>query len=155
MSDTSPDLDARMIARGLMRALDHQGWRCLTEFPLASGRRADIIALDDAARFMIIEIKSSPSDYRSDRKWREYQEYCDLFAFAVGPEFPVALLPHEAGLFIADGYDAIQQRPPQAMSAPLAPARRRHVLVRFARLAADRLRRGLVDPGDGLDGEAR
>jgi len=45
-------------------------------------------------------------------------------------------------------------RPPVAAPAPLAPARRRQLLIRFARLGADRLRRGLLDPEDGLDGSA-
>jgi hypothetical protein len=146
--------DAVLIARGLMRALDRQSWRCLTEFSLASGRRADIIAVDEAGRFLIVEIKSSAADYRSDRKWQDYLEYCDLFAFAVGPQFPLALLPAEVGLFVADGYDAIARRAPVAMPAPLAPARRRQLLIRFGRVAADRLRRGLIDPDDGLDGAA-
>ncbi len=152
MSDAASDLDARMIARGLMRALDRQGWRCLTEVALLSGHRADVMALDDAGRLMIIEIKSSVADFRSDQKWRAYLDHCDLFAFAVGPRFPIAILPEEAGLFVADGYEALTLRSPSAAPAPLAPARRRQLLIRLARLGADRLRRSVLDPDDGLDG---
>jgi hypothetical protein len=143
--------DAAAIARGTMRALDRAGWRTLLEFSLSSGRRADILALDKAGRFLIVEIKSSAADFRSDRKWREYFDYCDFFSFSVSSQFPLALLPPEAGLFVADAYDAIAHRPPLAMPSPLAPARRRQLLIRFGRLAADRLRRGLVDPEDGID----
>jgi hypothetical protein len=136
--------DARALARGVMRALDRQGWRCIMEFPLSSGRRADIMAVDEGGRFLIIEIKTSAADYRSDRKWREYLDYCDWFAFAVPADFPVGMLPPEVGLVVADAYDAVSHRP--AMAAPqLNPARRRQVLIRFARASADRLRR-LIDP---------
>ena len=152
MSETFSDLDAKTIARGLMRALDRQGWCSLTEVALASGHRADVLALDEAGRLLIVEIKSSVADFRSDQKWRAYLDHCDLFAFAVGPQFPVAILPAEAGLFVADGYEALALRAPSAAPAPLAPARRRQLLIRFARLGADRLRRGIVDPDDGLDG---
>lgn len=136
--------DARALSRGLARALDRQGWRSLIEFPLASGRRADLIAVDEGGRFLIVEIKTSAADYRADRKWRDYLDYCDWFAFAVPEGFPVGLLPTEVGLIMADAYDAVSHRP--AMAAPaLAPQRRRQLLIRFARASADRLRRAL-DP---------
>lgn len=137
--------DARALARGVSRALDRQGWRCLIEFPLASGRRADIMAMDEGGRFLIVEIKTSAADYRADRKWREYLDYCDWFAFAVPPEFPVGLLPAEVGLIVADAYDAVSHRPAMAAPTALHPSRRRQVLIRFARAGADRLRR-LLDP---------
>ncbi len=136
--------DAKLLARGVMRALDRQGWRTLIEFPLANGRRADVIALDEGGRFLIIEIKTSAADFRADRKWREYLDYCDWFAFAVPETFPLGLLPGEVGLIVADAYDAVSHRP--AMVAPaIPPARRRQMLIRFARASADRLRR-LIDP---------
>jgi hypothetical protein len=136
--------DARALARGVMRALDRQGWRCLTEFPLSSGRRADVMAVDESGRFLIVEIKTCAADYRSDRKWREYLDYCDWFAFAVPAEFPVGLLPADVGLIVADAYDAVSHRAAMATTA-LPPARRRQVLIRFARASADRLRR-VIDP---------
>ena len=141
MNDGAPlIIDARAIARGVGRALDRLGWRSLVEFPLASGRRADVIALDEAGRFMIVEIKSSAADYRADHKWREYLDYCDLFSFAVPADFPMSLLPGEIGLMVADAYDAVSWRPPVAAPA-MAPARRRQLLIRFARASAERLRR--------------
>ena len=75
--------DARSLARGVARALERQGWRSLAEFPLVSGRRADLIALDEGGRFLIVEIKTTAADFRADRKWREYLDYCDWFSFAV------------------------------------------------------------------------
>lgn len=150
--DFPSHIEASAIARGLMRALDREGWRCLSEVPLASGHRADVMALDDTGRVLIAEVKSSVPDFRADRKWRAYLDHCDLFAFAVGPEFPVAILPAEAGLYVCDAYGAHPLRPAAALQASLAPARRRGILIRFARLAADRWRRGIVDPEDGIDG---
>jgi hypothetical protein len=142
MNDFSPD--AARLARGLARSLDQQGWRSLAEFPLASGRRCDLIALDEAGRFLIVEIKTSAADFRTDHKWQDYLEWCDWFSFAVPESFPVALLPPEAGLIIADGFEAVTHRPPMVVP-PLAPARRRQLLIRFGRASADRLRRAL-DP---------
>lgn len=142
---TEDELLARRIARGLARALGREGWTSLAEFPLASGRRADLMALSDDGRFLLIEIKSSAQDFRTDRKWPEYLEWCDLFAFAVAENFPFDLLPPEPGLYVADAYDAALRRPLQE-TPKLAPARRKALTLRFARLAADRLRRTL-DPG--------
>lgn len=139
------ELLARRIARGLARALAREGWTSLAEFPLASGRRADLMALAEDGRFLLVEIKSSPADFRADRKWPEYLEWCDLFAFAVAEDFPFDLLPPEPGLYVADSYDAAMRRPLQAAPA-MAPARRKALTLRFARLAAERLRREL-DPG--------
>jgi len=140
--------EARLLARGVARWLDRQGWRCLTEFPLASGRRVDLMAVDEAGRFLIVEIKTSPGDYRADRKWREYLDYCDWFAFAVPEEFPVGLLPAEVGLIIADAFEAVSRRPAMPAPAVLPPARRRQLVIRFGRTAAERLRR-LTDPDAG------
>ncbi len=145
MDETALAPEARMLARGVSRWLDRQGWRTLTEFPLASGRRVDLIALDEAGRLLIVEIKTTAGDFRSDRKWREYLDYCDWFAFAVPEEFPVGLLPPEVGLIIADPYEAVSRRPAMPAPAALPPARRRQMLIRFGRVAGERLRR-LVDP---------
>ncbi|MFM8801105.1 MAG: MmcB family DNA repair protein [Tagaea sp.] len=139
------ELLARRIARGLSRALAREGWTSLLEVPLASGRRADLLALSDDGRFLLVEIKSSAADFRSDRKWPEYLEWCDLFAFAVAEDFPFDLLPAEPGIYVADAYDAALRRPLQ-MAPAMAPARRKALTLRFARLAAERLRRE-YDPG--------
>jgi hypothetical protein len=46
---------------------------------------------------------------------------------------------------VADAYDAVSHRPAMAAPAALAPARRRQLLIQFARASAGRLRR-LTDP---------
>jgi hypothetical protein len=57
--------------------------------------------------------------------------------------FPTGLIPEDCGLILADPFGAAILR--EAASAPLVAARRRAVLLRFALLAAGRLRRAL-DP---------
>ncbi len=138
---------ARAVARGTGRLLARLGWTSLPEFPLASGRRADLLALSEDSRVLVVEIKSSAADFRSDRKWAEYLDWCDLFAFAVPADFPVALLPPEAGLIVADAYDAVIAREFRILPK-LVPARRKALVLRFAKLAGQRLHR-LADP-DGM-----
>ncbi len=130
--------------RGAVRLLESLGHGALTEFPLKSGRRADILSLGQKGEVWIVEVKSGLPDFRADHKWQDYLEWCDRFFFAVGPEFPVAILPDEAGLLIADGYEAMIVREPAP--APLCGARRKALTLRFAHLAARRLS-GQSDPG--------
>jgi hypothetical protein len=95
---------------------------------------------------VIVEIKTSTADYRADRKWSEYLEFCDAFFFAVPPAFPLALLPADCGLMIADDYGAeiLRRQPAQAMNA----TRRRAQTLRVALAAMQRLGR-LIDPVSG------
>ena len=129
--------------RGTMRLLDSLGHGALTEFPLKSGRRADILSLGLKGEIWIVEVKSGVADFRADHKWQDYLEWCDRFFFAVGPEFPATMLPEEAGLVIADGYGAELVREPGP--AALSGARRKALTLRFALLAARRLS-GRDDP---------
>ncbi len=140
----APASKAARLARGVTRALHDLGQASLTEFTLRSGRRVDAIGLDPGGRLTIVEIKSSLEDFRADRKWRGYLDYCDRFFFAVAEDFPKEVLPEECGLMIADGYGAVVLR--EAPLLPLAPARRRALILRFAQTAAQRLN-NLEDPG--------
>ena len=132
-----------LLARGVCRALDRQGYASLVEFPLANGRRADVLALGKSGDLLIVEIKSSVADFRADRKWTAYREYADRLYFAVPNEFPLVLIPQECGLMVADAFGAETLR--HGVATPLVPARRRAVTLRFGLAAANRLRR-LVDP---------
>lgn len=139
---TVPASGAR-LTRGVCRAFAARGLAPLSEFTLASGRRADVIALDGSGELVIVEVKSSRADFRSDGKWQAYLDFCDRFYFAVPPGFPDEVLPGDCGLIVADAYDAEVVRP--APLAKLNAARRRATLVRFARVASQRLTR-LCDP---------
>lgn len=102
----------------------------------------DVCALGPKSEIWCVEVKSSRADFQTDRKWPEYLDWCDRLYFAVPPGFPEDLLPLEHGLIRTDEYDAEIVR--QTADAPLAAARRKAVMLRFARLAADRLMR--ADP---------
>jgi hypothetical protein len=140
-------LSAALLARGVCRALDQHGYASLLEFPLANGRRADILALGRGGDLVIIEIKTSVGDFRADHKWVEYRDFADRFYFAVPKNFPAALIPEDCGLIVADAFAAAFLR--DGASSALAPARRRALTLRFALAAAARLRRHL-DPEAGL-----
>jgi len=134
---------AERLARGVCRLFEDLGHAALTEFPLANGRRVDVIALDGAGGTSIVEIKSSVADFRTDRKWREYLDFCDRFYFAVAPDFPQKLLPESVGLIVADDWTGtlMRESPAFAMNA----SRRRAQTLRIAHTAALRLRR-FCDP---------
>jgi hypothetical protein len=137
---------AASIQKGACRLMRAMSFATLTEFTLASGRRADIIALAGKGEVWIVEIKSSPEDFYADRKWPEYGDYCDRFYFAVPPSMDTIILPAEAGLIVADAFGGEFLRHP--VDTPLNAARRKAVMIQFARAAALRLH-GLYDPNCG------
>jgi hypothetical protein len=97
---------------------------------------------------IIVEIKSSIADYRADRKWAIYRDFADRLYFAVPKEFPASLIPEDCGLIVADGFGAAVLR--DGVHTPLAAARRRAATLRFAHVAASRLRRQLDPEGSGF-----
>jgi hypothetical protein len=128
---------ARELSRGATRLLWQAGFAVLSEVPLANGRRADILALGRDGEIRIVEIKSSLADFRADRKWPEYRDFCDRLYFAVAADFDDALIPMDCGLIRADAWGGalVREAPPTPLSAP----RRRAVTLRFALLAGQRL----------------
>jgi len=146
---TAPPTDGRqsetalIIARGVRRLLRARGFSSVTELPLVDGRRADIVAVNGDGEVLIVEIKSSPADFRADRKWRDYAACCDRLYFAISAHTPAEMMPAEAGLILADPYGAEILR--EGDFCRMATASRRAILLRFALAAADRLHR-LADP---------
>ncbi len=132
------------IRRGVARLLTDLGYGVLYEFKLTSGRRVDVIGLNDEAEFVIVEVKSSVEDFRSDRKWREYLPFCDRFFFGVSERFPDRLLPGDCGVIVADAYGGAIRR--EAAPVSVNGTRKRRQIVRFALAAAGRLQRR-IDPG--------
>lgn len=127
------------VARGVIRLLATMKISALTEMPLRNGRRVDVMGVMPDGRVTVVEIKSSVADFRSDRKWSEYLEFCDFFYFAVPEDFPNEILPAAPGLIVADRYHGVILRP--APEVQMNGTRRRNVTLRFARAAADRLAR--------------
>lgn len=138
-----PDRTA-VVRRATARLCLLLGWAPVHEMTLPNGRRADIMALRPDGGFVCIEIKSGLRDFQVDQKWPEYREFCDALFFAVDEDFPAGLIPEETGLIVVVEREAALLR--EAPSHPLAPARRRAVLQRFAVLAAMRLAMA-EDPG--------
>jgi len=137
------------VQRGVRRLFSQLGHVTLPEFTLANGRRADLIALAPDGALTIIEIKSSVADFRADRKWPDYEDFCDRFYFAVPETVPFDILPEDRGLIVADSFGAAIMR--EASHHPLAGARRKAVTLRFAHSAASLLH-ALADPDRIADG---
>lgn len=131
------------VTQGAARLMGRMGFAVLREVPLADGRRADLLCLAPDGGFTIVEVKSCARDYLTDGKWQDYRAWCDRLFFAVDAEFPHALIPAEVGLIVADAWDGAVLR--EAEPHPLAAARRKAVMLRFARLAARRAE-AVLDP---------
>ncbi len=134
---------AAAVSRGTARLLLSLGFACLSEVSLASGRRADLVAMRHDGEIWIVEVKSSIADFRADNKWPEYRWHCDRLFFATSPDVPVGIFPEEAGLIVADGYGAELLRDAPEHRVPAAT--RRSMLLQFSRVAALRLQ-SLIDP---------
>jgi hypothetical protein len=134
---------ALSVARGTARLLWSLGFSCISELPLPSGRRADLVALNARGEIRIVEIKSSVEDLRADQKWQDYRAHCDRLYFAFTRDLPCEIFPAETGLIVADAYGAHLhcEAPEHRLPAPT----RKLMTVRFAMAAALRINR-LVDP---------
>ncbi|MBW8902466.1 MAG: MmcB family DNA repair protein [Bradyrhizobium sp.] len=134
---------ALAIARGTARLLRSLGFSSVSELPLPSGRRADLVALNERGDIWIVEIKSSLEDLRADQKWHEYRAHCDRLFFAFTQDLPCEIFPPDTGLIVADAYGAQLhcEAPEHRLPAPT----RKLMTVRFALAAAQRISR-LVDP---------
>jgi len=134
---------ALRMARGVCRFLAARGYSTLTEFPVGKGRRVDVIGLNRAQRFVIVEIKTTLADFRGDPKLPDYLPSCDASYFPVPVRFPPDTLPADQGLLVADAFDAaaIREAPERTMNA----TRRRTQILKFALAAGQRLQQAL-DP---------
>ena len=141
---------ALSIARGTSRLLHAHGFCVVSELSLASGRRADLVALNPAGEIWIVEIKSSIADFRADNKWMDYRLHCDRLFFATCQEVPCEIFPPDTGLMVADAFGAsiVCEAPEHRLPAPT----RKSMMLAFARAAAMRLQ-ALADP-HGAYGEA-
>jgi hypothetical protein len=129
------------VARGVSRLLLQEGYSPILEFTLPNGRRLDVAAIGPGGEMLGVEIKVALADLKGDTKWPDYLDYCDLFYFAIPPDFPPEHVPPETGLIIADRYGGEIAKEAQAQS--LHASRRKAVTISFARCAAERLSRTL------------
>ena len=141
---------ALAIARGTARHLHALGYCVVSELPLPSGRRADLVALSAGGEIVIVEIKSSIADFRADQKWMDYRLHCDRLFFATVVDMPCEIFPKDTGLIVADAFGAaiICEAPEHRLPAPT----RKAMMLRFAHAAALRLQ-ALADPQGPYGGE--
>ena len=134
---------ALAVARGTTRLLHSLGFSVVSELPLPSGRRADLVALGSDGEVWIVEIKSSVADLRADQKWIDYRLHCDRLFFATTLEVSCEIFPPDVGLIVADGFGAsvLCEAPEHRLHA----ATRKSMMLAFARAAALRLS-ALADP---------
>ena len=137
-------MPGQILARGVSRHLLGHDFVTLEEVVPTPGLRVDVMALGPKGEIWVVECKSGRTDFRTDRKWQGYLDWCDRFFWAVDADFPTDLLPQGTGLILADGYDAEILR--MGPETPLAGARRKMMVQKFARHAALRLQ-ALRDPG--------
>lgn len=144
---------AMLVRRGVQRLLIEMGAAVIPELSLATGRRADLVALTRKGDIWIIEIKSSIEDLRVDRKWPEYRLFADRLYFATHPGVPADIFPEDCGFILSDGYGAeiLREAPEHRLAAP----GRKALMLRIARAGAMRLTSaemaGVAIPA--LDGE--
>ena len=133
--ETSKNLSR--IARGVMRHFAQIGLSSLSEFSPTKSLRVDIITLGMSDEIWIVECKSGQNDFKSDKKWQNYLDWCDRYFWAVDANFPIGILPSDTGVIIADSYDAsiLRDSPLNKLSA----ARRKKIMNSVARSACNRL----------------
>jgi hypothetical protein len=134
---------ALAVARGTARLLHAHGFCVVSELPLPSGRRADLVALHGNGQIWIVEIKSSIADFRADQKWPDYRLHCDRLFFATSLDVPCEIFPPDTGLIVADAFGADFKC--EAPEHKLPAATRKAMMLLFARAAAMRLQ-SLIDP---------
>src|SRR6204780_2126414 len=141
---------ALAVARGTARFLHALGFFVVSDLPLPSGRRADLVALGGDGEILIVEIKSSVADFRADQKWMEYRLHCDRLFFATVVDVPCEIFPPDAGLIVADAFGAaiLSEAPEHRLPA----ATRKTIMLRFGHAAALRLQ-ALADPQGPYAGE--
>jgi hypothetical protein len=149
MDDLAAAARTASVTQGAARLLGGLGLAVLREVMLADGRRADLLGLGADGGFVIVEVKSCARDFLTDQKWEDYRAWCDRLFFAVDGDFPQGLIPEAVGLIVADAWGGAVLR--EAATHTLAPARRRALLLRFARLGARRAERAL-DPAGAAAG---
>ena len=64
---------------------------------------ADVFEITKDKKIVIYEVKSSKADYRSDKKWRNYLQFCEYFYF-VAPKEVIEIIkdevPKHVGLYV-------------------------------------------------------
>ena len=130
-------LNTQRITDAIARSYFGQGDGVLREFKLKNRRRVDLVTINDKGWIIIIEIKSSPEDFLSDKKWGEYIDWADQFYFGVAHNFPISILPKEHGIITTDGFDVYQAQPSPVQN--LNGSRRNNLIRKMAKASMRRI----------------
>ena len=130
-------VSTQRITDAIARSYYVKGDGVLREFKLKNRRRVDLVITNDKGWIIIIEIKSSPKDFLSDKKWREYIDWADQFYFGVAQNFPIEVLPKEHGIITTDGFDTFEARPSPVQK--LNGSRRNTLVRKLARASMRRV----------------
>ena len=130
-------LSTQRITDAIARSYYGQGDGVLREFKLKNRRRVDLVITDDKGWITIIEIKSSPVDFLSDKKWNEYIDWADQFYFGVAHNFPIGILPKEHGIITTDGFDVYQAQPSPVQK--INGSRRNNLIRKIAKASMRRI----------------
>ena len=130
-------LNTQRITDAIARSYFGQGDGVLREFKLKNRRRVDLVTINDKGWIIIIEIKSSPEDFLSDKKWGEYIDWADQFYFGVAHNFPISILPKEHGIITTDGFDVYQAQPSPIHA--LNGSRRNNLIRKMAKASMRRI----------------
>src|SRR5262249_10742843 len=128
---------AAALARGTARLLRALGFSTLSELPLASGRRADLVGLGADGEIVIVEVKSSVAVFRAAGNGSGSAGLCGGLSSQGAWGVRRVFFPRAGGLTAADGWGAETERTARDPRPP--PATRRSMTLRFARAAAGRL----------------
>jgi hypothetical protein len=119
---------ADKIKKAIMLEYKLKGWACIPEMHIGDLAHAldknktglissrerggekgaysmipDIWLVSREKKITIVEVKSSRQDFKSDKKWHIYQQFCDLFYFAIdGDYISKEELPKGVGLIKLD-----------------------------------------------------
>jgi len=83
--------------------------------------RVDVLGMNLKRNVVIVEIKSGVQDFRSDRKWHLYRNFCSQFFFAMDNDTfqkVKASIPPGVGVFV------VGERPPRKRNYPIKVVRR-------------------------------
>ena len=86
---TSKTLDRKAVTEALTKAavmhMVRYGFAIHKEIGLGRGGlvRADLLCLNFKKKLVVMEIKSSVSDFSSDQKWPKYLSLCDQLVFVM------------------------------------------------------------------------
>lgn len=101
-------MDANLIKSSVQRYFTKKCYAVNAEVGLNKGGalRADLLAVNMRGEVVVIEVKSSVADFKSDKKWWHYVDFCSRLYFAVDEKTYTKihdLIPKGFGIIVVDG----------------------------------------------------